>query len=353
MSWGAGVLLLVPPLSFIWAALNIRELFPRWDWKYDILKKLEAFFRKYRTYLAWAMVLLSVVLGIYTGILFSAFNGRPLWNTSILGPLFLVSGMSGGAAAIVLALLLHALKTRGIKPVLAAAMLLIACYPLPKIAQAAYEKRIGTEFGAGYPMSAWMAMGMRKSWMAAGWYNEYSKEMYHTYGTDLAAIGARNRKDMQASLKAFADHPADAYAFYQEKFASQWNESTFESLWIAITCEPYGGAERPKLAESLYDGRWPGVALEKEMDYALQVLYAGFALGLVVLLRKRESGQMIFPVLIAGGILFHLLFEANAKYALTYLPMFAPVAAYGILTFGVDAKRWFVRERVSGGKADV
>jgi formate-dependent nitrite reductase membrane component NrfD len=102
MSWGAWVLLLVTPLSFIWAALNIRELFPRWDWKYDILKKLEAFFRKYRTYLAWAMVLLSVVLGIYTGILFSAFNGRPLWNTSILGPLFLVSGMSGGAAAIVL-----------------------------------------------------------------------------------------------------------------------------------------------------------------------------------------------------------------------------------------------------------
>jgi protein NrfD len=102
MSWGAWVLLLITPLSFIWAALHIRDIFPGWDWKFDFLKKLEQFFSKNKVYLAWAMVVLSVVLGVYTGILFSAFNGRPLWNTSILGPLFLVSGMSGGAAVIVM-----------------------------------------------------------------------------------------------------------------------------------------------------------------------------------------------------------------------------------------------------------
>lgn len=257
-----------------------------------------------------------------------------------------------GAAAIALAFLLHALKTRGWKPVVAVVLLLVSCYPLPKIAQKVYEERIGTDFGKGYPMSSWMAMGMQESWMAAGWYNEYSKEMYHTYGTDLEAIESRNKKDIRAGVKAFVEHPADAYAFYQEKFASQWNESTFESLWIAITCEPYGGEERSVLAASLYDGRWPGVFLEKEMDYALQILYAGFALGLIVLLRKRESGQIIFPIAIVGGVLFHLLFEANSKYALTYLPMFAPIAAYGILTFGINAKRWFIREQDAAGKGN-
>lgn len=50
--------------------------------------------------MAWAMIILGVILGIYTGILFSAFNARPLWNTSILGPLFLASGLSAGAATI-------------------------------------------------------------------------------------------------------------------------------------------------------------------------------------------------------------------------------------------------------------
>lgn len=46
------------------------------------------------------MVIYSVILGIYTGILLSAFNARPLWNSSILGPLFLVSGFSTAAGTI-------------------------------------------------------------------------------------------------------------------------------------------------------------------------------------------------------------------------------------------------------------
>ncbi len=102
MSWGAWVLLFITPLSAVWAAMHIRHLFPKWDWKYDLLKQGETFLIKNKVYLAWAMVILSIILGIYTGILLSAFNARPLWNTSILGPLFLVSGLSTGAAAIVL-----------------------------------------------------------------------------------------------------------------------------------------------------------------------------------------------------------------------------------------------------------
>jgi len=99
MSWGAWVLMVITPVSFVWSALHIRELFPRWDWKYDWLKSLEGFFNRYKTALAWIMLIYAIILGIYTGILLSAFNARPLWNTSVLGPLFLASGMSAGAAS--------------------------------------------------------------------------------------------------------------------------------------------------------------------------------------------------------------------------------------------------------------
>lgn len=102
MSWGAWTLMIVTPLSLIWCALNIKILFPKWDWKYKWLYQLEAFFRKQQLPLAWLMLISSLILGVYTGILLSAFNARPLWNTSILGPLFLTSGLSTGAAAIIL-----------------------------------------------------------------------------------------------------------------------------------------------------------------------------------------------------------------------------------------------------------
>jgi protein NrfD len=102
MSWGAWVLMLVTPLSFIWSAIHIREIFPKWNWRFRILIVLEEFFIRNKLAIAWVMSISSIILGVYTGILFSAFNARPLWNTSILGPLFLASGLSAGAAVIML-----------------------------------------------------------------------------------------------------------------------------------------------------------------------------------------------------------------------------------------------------------
>ena len=99
MSWGAWTLMVITPVSFIWCALHIKELFPKWDWKFQLLYDIETFFNKYKKALAWIMLIYAIMLGIYTGILLSAFNARPLWNTSILGPLFLASGLSTGAAA--------------------------------------------------------------------------------------------------------------------------------------------------------------------------------------------------------------------------------------------------------------
>jgi len=102
MSWGAWTLMVITPVSFIWCALHIRDIFPSWDWKFKWLWALDEFFNKYKKALAWVMLIYAIILGIYTGILLSAFNARPLWNTSILGPLFLASGLSAGAAATLL-----------------------------------------------------------------------------------------------------------------------------------------------------------------------------------------------------------------------------------------------------------
>ena len=102
MSWGAWTLMAITPLSIVWAGLHIREFFPNWDWKFQWVKDGVNWLNKYKKEMAWGMMILALTLGVYTGILFSAFNARPLWNTSILGPLFLISGLSTGAASIVL-----------------------------------------------------------------------------------------------------------------------------------------------------------------------------------------------------------------------------------------------------------
>lgn len=105
MSWGAWTLLLVMPISILWTLSYFKEYFPNWKWDAGVLSYLDwiiDFVVYHRRTLAWILVPSTILLGIYTGILLSAFNARPLWNNSILGPLFLTSGLSTGAAAIIL-----------------------------------------------------------------------------------------------------------------------------------------------------------------------------------------------------------------------------------------------------------
>ncbi len=116
MSWGAWTLAAVSVLSLLWPLSYIDDIeaylhergWKRLDWFTNFVRNLEhkwllprfviITFRKYRTFFAWILLFLSIILGIYTGILLSAFNAHPLWNNSILGPLFLTSGVSTGSA---------------------------------------------------------------------------------------------------------------------------------------------------------------------------------------------------------------------------------------------------------------
>jgi formate-dependent nitrite reductase membrane component NrfD len=97
MSWGAWILLLVYPA--LAAALVVRPPRPLvgiWA-AFDRLSARLAAPPALRVVAALNMAL-GVALGVYTGILLSSLGARPFWNSSLLGVLFLVSGLSSAAA---------------------------------------------------------------------------------------------------------------------------------------------------------------------------------------------------------------------------------------------------------------
>jgi formate-dependent nitrite reductase membrane component NrfD len=105
MSWGSWVLLLVYPASLLLIAATLRQGYPglaRWAERLPLISPLLDMAERQRYAIALWTVPIAVALGIYTGILLSGFSARPFWNTSILGPLFLMSGMSAAAAAVLL-----------------------------------------------------------------------------------------------------------------------------------------------------------------------------------------------------------------------------------------------------------
>ncbi len=97
MSWGGWILLLVYPVLALGALAGTPEgLLSRWP----VLASLRAWqldadrLRRLGT----VNIVAGSALGIYTGILLSSLGARPLWASAVLGPLFLVSGLSTGAA---------------------------------------------------------------------------------------------------------------------------------------------------------------------------------------------------------------------------------------------------------------
>ena len=105
MSWGAWILLVIYPVSILQILSTLRDGYSPLAWSVDSVKagrRLLDWCERYRTEIAVVAIPFAVALGIYTGILLSAFGARPFWNSGVLGPLFLISGMSTAAALVAL-----------------------------------------------------------------------------------------------------------------------------------------------------------------------------------------------------------------------------------------------------------
>lgn len=103
MSWGAWILLLVYGVLLASAVIRLHESWPWLGQEFPVLQRWSNTFTAAPRRLAalgWANLLVGAALGIYTGILLNTMVARPLWNSAILAPLFLVSGLSTGAAAL-------------------------------------------------------------------------------------------------------------------------------------------------------------------------------------------------------------------------------------------------------------
>ncbi len=101
MAWGSWLLIIVYGVLLVSALIRLPDAWPWLSRKLPVLHKLSDAIvgrPQWIAVLGWANLVLGIGLGIYTGILLNTMVARPLWNSAILGPLFLVSGLSAGVA---------------------------------------------------------------------------------------------------------------------------------------------------------------------------------------------------------------------------------------------------------------
>jgi protein NrfD len=134
MSWGAWILIVIYPISILQILSTLRAGYPQispYVERFSIGKRLLDWCEAYRRQIALVAIPFGIALGIYTGILLSAFSARPFWNSGVLGPLFLVSGLSTAAALVALLARKHSEKllfTRIDLVLIAAELALVALF---------------------------------------------------------------------------------------------------------------------------------------------------------------------------------------------------------------------------------
>ena len=196
---------------------------------------------------------------------------------------------------------------------------------------------------------------MQESYMAPGWYTNIAKDTYINYylkpkfsGNPNASIDDANEKamsDIENRLDVFSESFNYSLEFFSQKILSQWNEPTFESIWVSKVkahtandvqkalyhTDTVNSDQMEGLAKDVYS-KSTGQFLELHFNFYMQILYIMFAAGIYLLFinKKTNIETVLLPLVILGAFGYHLLFEGKSQYILTYIPLMIPTAAYGI-----------------------
>ncbi|MCI9306188.1 MAG: hypothetical protein HFI28_06880 [Lachnospiraceae bacterium] len=227
--------------------------------------------------------------------------------------------------AMVLLILYKALEEKRFQHLIVVFVIVFTAGIMGKGLTSFYEKRSGITISSGMPKTLWIAMGMQEGERAEGWYNAFNYDTFLDSDCDPVKSSAIAKKSIQESVRRFAENPAYAAVFYYKKTASQWNEPTYEALWV----NQFHSGEFSKIVQSIYDGKLY-VLLHEYMNGYQGLLFMAVFFCLVMRRRFWKAEQLFLMLAVLGGFAFHTIWEAKSQYIFPYFVSLLPYGAAGI-----------------------
>ena len=232
--------------------------------------------------------------------------------------------------AFVIMLILHAVKNKKWQSLAFALAMCILCVGSSKLLIMSYEARANTQFESGLTQTMYFDLGLQESPMAPGWYTKTAVNDYMKGGFDAERGNAVAQTSIDRRLEEMSDDLGYAFDFFGKKILSQWNEPSYESIWISQVKQH--SHELSDLAKDIYNNGFRGQLFALHFNFYMQILFVLFALGIYLLFidRKTNIETVLLPLVLLGAFGYHLLFEAKSQYACTYIPLLVPTAAYAM-----------------------
>lgn len=225
----------------------------------------------------------------------------------------------------------YAISDMDWRNVVAFFLLIAVSLGMSRTVSAVIEHRVGVKLEQGLPTVSWILMGVEESPRGPGWCTSYGINTFKSNGYDAEQTKDALTEDLKNRIQYLQENPGYTADFFEKKVLSMWNEPTFQSIWIQQVKEhPY---EYPTAISSLLseDGtlnRW----YQGIFDYVQTWIYF-FCLLYIVLCFKSTGVRQLFPAIImVGGFIFHLFWEAKSQYTVVYFFLLIPYATRGFLS---------------------
>lgn len=202
-------------------------------------------------------------------------------------------------------------------------LIIIVCFGIGRfsVSQSIRSANQGQEV-KGIPMMAWVVMGLQDGKCAPGWYNAYNNTVYERNDYDYDKTQEAVLDDLKSRVKGMMSRPLETTGFFVKKASAQWNNPTFQSLWIL--------ENRSERETPIWILQEKGRAVYTFLANLLQTwILAGAFLYAVLRFKKSSMEEMILPMTFIGGFVFHLFWEAEGLYAILYFPLLLPLCVCG------------------------
>lgn len=329
---------------FLFQYLTVHHLFKndRTDFIFILLSMANFPFLMYTSFVYSEIPSFAAVsIGLYGFLRFltalSEANQKQTWGYGSLALVFLTFSVQLRKnsliiiIAVVLVTLLKWLKNRKHLLLVFALLLSVCAISILPLIQKGYELRAHNTLKSGVTATSYFAMGMQESSRANGWYNGFNFNTYQESDMDSEITNEISRTAIDKRLTYFKEHPGYAASFYLGKFLSQWADGTYASR--QATLATFGG--RQPFFTELYEGKYSELYIAYCNAFQ-NILYLGCFLFCLGSFRKKiDSGLKGLPLYVGliavfGGFLFHMLWEANARYIFLYGMLMLPYSARGV-----------------------
>lgn len=250
--------------------------------------------------------------------------------------------------AIICVVIMDSIAKKRIKNIIPIVAIIIIYIFIKNLIPFVFYNITGIERAKGVPMIAYIEMGLQDKKDMPGWYNGYNLDVYIKNDYDYDKTVEEIKLDLRNSIKYFIDNPGYMCEFFYKKIVSQWNNPTFQSIWInsgdRLT------EEKNELVQYVYDNATINTILIQYMNIIQSIILVGTTIFIFINFKNKNINHLLFIITFIGGFLFHIIWEAKCQYTITYFVLLIPFAVKGYVDIAEKICEEIKSEEKKGAK---